>query len=91
MNKLATPKIIVKLVNVTPDMALEMLEKNTMNRNIDQKRVEQYVQDMRCGRWQMNGTTIEEYQAMDNDTRLGWLRGHSQYNLFEIMESVTRH
>lgn len=39
----------------------------------------------------MNGSTIEEYQKMDNDTRLGWLRGHSQYNLFEIMESVTRH
>ena len=35
MNKLATPKIVVKLVTVTPDMALEMLEKNTMNRNVD--------------------------------------------------------
>jgi hypothetical protein len=39
----------------------------------------------------MNGSSIKEYQAMDNDTRFGWLRGHSQYNLFEIMESVTRH
>ena len=36
----------------------------------------------------MNGTTIEEYQAMDNDTRLGWLRGHSQYNLFEIKSVI---
>lgn len=39
----------------------------------------------------MNGSSIKEYQEMDNDTRLGWLRGHSQYNLFEIMDSVTRH
>ncbi len=38
----------------------------------------------------MNGTTIEEYQAMDNDTRLGWLRGHSQYNLFELMDMATK-
>ena len=73
MNKTATPKIIVKLVEVTPDMALEMLEKNTMNRNIDQKRVEQYTQDMRCGRWQMNGTTIvfaEDGTLLDGQHRL---------------------
>ena len=73
MNKIATPKIVVKLVTVTPEMAIEMLEKNTMNRNIDQKRVDQYAQDMRCGRWQMNGTTIvfaDDGTLLDGQHRL---------------------
>ena len=73
MNKLATPKIIVKLVNVTPDMAFEMLEKNTMNRNIDEKRVRQYAKDMKAGLWQMNGTTIvfaEDGTLLDGQHRL---------------------
>ena len=73
MNKTTTPKIVVKLVTVSPEMALEMLEKNTMNRNIDQKRVDQYAQDMRCGRWQMNGTTIvfsDDGTLLDGQHRL---------------------
>ena len=73
MNKLATPKIVVKLVTVTPDMALEMLEKNTMNRNIDEKRVRQYAKDMKGGRWQMNGTTIvfsDDGTLLDGQHRL---------------------
>ena len=73
MNKIATPKIVVKLVTVTPDMALEMLEKNTMNRNIDEKRVRQYAKDMKGGRWQMNGTTIvfsDDGTLLDGQHRL---------------------
>ena len=79
MNKTATPKIIVKLVEVTPDMACEMLEKNTMNRNIDQKRVNQYAQDMKAGRWQMNGTTIV---FADDGTLLD-----GQHRLWSIIEA----
>ena len=73
MNKLATPKIVVKLVTVTPDMAIEMLEKNNMNRNIDQKRVDQYAQDMKAGRWVLNGTTIvfaDDGTLLDGQHRL---------------------
>ncbi len=73
MNKLATPKIVVKLVTVTPDMALEMLEKNTMNRNIDQKRVDKYARDMKSGRWVLNGTTIvfaDDGTLLDGQHRL---------------------
>ena len=73
MNKLATPKIVIKLVTVTPDMAFEMLEKNTMNRNIDEKRVRQYAKDMKGGRWQLNGTTIvfaDDGTLLDGQHRL---------------------
>ena len=73
MNTTSTTGIIVKLVNVTPDMAIEMLEKNTMNRNVDQKRVDQYVQDMKAGRWAMNGSTIvfaEDGTLLDGQHRL---------------------
>ena len=73
MNKTATPKIVVKLVEVTPDMAFEMLEKNTMNRNIDEKRVRQYAKDMKSSRWALNGSTIviaEDGTLLDGQHRL---------------------
>ncbi len=73
MNKTTNPKIVVELVAVTPDMALEMLEKNDMNRNVDEKRVRQYAKDMKAGLWQMNGTTIvfaEDGTLLDGQHRL---------------------
>ena len=73
MNKTATPKIVVKLVTVTPDMAFEMLEKNTMNRNIDEKRVRLYAKDMKSNRWALNGSTIviaEDGTLLDGQHRL---------------------
>ena len=73
MNKTTNPKIVVELVAVTPDMALEMLEKNDMNRNGDEKRVRQYAKDMKAGLWQMNGTTIvfaEDGTLLDGQHRL---------------------
>ena len=73
MNTTATPKIVVKLVEVTPDMAFEMLEKNTMNRNIDEKRVRQYAKDMKSNRWAQNGSTIviaEDGTLLDGQHRL---------------------
>ena len=44
---------------------------------------EQYLKDQ-------HGMTISEYQALDNDTRLGILRGHHLFNVFEIIDSVKR-
>ena len=73
MNKTATPKIIVKLVTVTPDMAFEMLEKNTRNRKVDEKRVRQYAKDMKSSRWALNGSTIviaEDGTLLDGQHRL---------------------
>ena len=58
MNPSTIKKITTKVKCITPDKACRMLDKNTMNRNIDQKRVEQYARDMKSGRWTLNGSTI---------------------------------
>ena len=42
---------------------------------------EQYLKDQ-------HGMTISEYQALDNDTRLGFLRGHQMFNMLELLDSV---
>ena len=42
---------------------------------------EQYLKEQ-------HGMTISEYQALDNDTRLGLLRGHQLFNMFELLDSV---
>ena len=39
-------KIITKTLDITPDMAAQMLERNTMNRNISQLNVTRYANDM---------------------------------------------
>ncbi len=52
-------KIITKIVEITPDMAAEMLEKNTMNRKISQLNVIRYANDMASGAWKQNGETIK--------------------------------
>lgn len=41
---------------------------------------EQYLKEQ-------HGMTISEYQALDNDTRLGLLRGHQMFNMLEILDS----
>ena len=48
----------VQLVNVTPELAAQMLRKNTMNRNISAIAVKRYAQAMLSGEWEMNGETI---------------------------------
>ncbi len=73
MNKVTAPRIIVELIIVDPIKATQMLEKNTQNRNIDQKRVAQYAQDMKAGRWALNGSTIviaEDGTLLDGQHRL---------------------
>ena len=35
----------------------------------------------------LHGMTISEYQALDNDTRLGFLRGHQMFNMLELLDS----
>lgn len=66
-------KIIVKLVEVTPEMAAAMLEKNTMNRNISMLTVRRYAQAMASDEWEMNGETIivaEDETILDGQHRL---------------------
>ena len=37
-----------------------------------------------------HGLTIEQYQAMDNDTRLGFLRGHQMFNMLELLDEFRK-
>jgi hypothetical protein len=43
---------------VTPDQARALLARNTFNRPLVKRRVAEYAEDMRCGRWQFNGEGI---------------------------------
>ena len=66
-------KIITKTLDITPDMAAQMLERNTMNRNISQLNVTRYANDMASGAWEQNGETIkiaEDGTILDGQHRL---------------------
>jgi hypothetical protein len=43
---------------ITPDLARQYLGQNTHNRNIRQGKVLAYAEDMKAGRWEMNGASI---------------------------------
>ncbi len=45
-------------IRVTPEIAVKWLEKNTLNREINQYRVFSYASEMKAGRWRLNGDTI---------------------------------
>lgn len=48
----------VAIVNITPEMAKRMLEKNPYNRNISKRTVETYAEAMRRNEWHSNGESI---------------------------------
>jgi hypothetical protein len=43
---------------ITPRVARAMLEANTNNRHISRDKVAEYANEIRAGRWQLNGSTI---------------------------------
>lgn len=51
-------KIKVELVNVTPELATQILELNKHNRNVTQTKVDQIAADMTDGRFKFNGMPI---------------------------------
>lgn len=62
-----------KLVKMTPKLAEEILERNTLNRPLRSGRVERYAADMKSGNWKLNGETIkitEDGQLLDGQHRL---------------------
>jgi len=67
------------IVNVTPEMAAEILENNPINRRVMKSKVSGYVQQMKNGDWKTNGETI----IMDNHGAL--LNG--QHRLHAVMVS----
>lgn len=59
-------QMTVEVVDVTPEMAKELLELNTDNRNMRSGRVKMYAEDMISGNWNSNGVTI----VIGNDGKL---------------------
>lgn len=54
-----------KVLEITPDMAKEMLKHNRVNRDLNISRAKQYAQEMIKGRWELNGETISFYENGD--------------------------
>lgn len=52
-------EIEVEVVDITPDLAESLLEKNTLNRNVASYVVDKYARDMSAGEWKLNGQTIK--------------------------------
>lgn len=62
-----------KIVTVTPEMALDMLSKNSSNRTLRTSRVQLYAQQMKEGKWHLTGQTItfaKDGQLLDGQHRL---------------------
>lgn len=49
----------IKLTDITPEMAVQMLKDNTRNRNMNVKLVADYARDMAAGAWDANGESIK--------------------------------
>jgi hypothetical protein len=65
--------VYTKRVKITPDIAAEMLENNTMNRNVSMTHVKNLAHAMGCGNWAENGETItiaEDGTLLDGQHRL---------------------
>jgi len=66
-------KLDIKILDINPDFAYKMLEKNTMNRTISQITVTRYANDMASGAWKQNGESIkiaEDGSIIDGQHRL---------------------
>lgn len=68
-----------ELMNITPDIAIEMLSRNSSNRKVRDNRVKFYAKQMREGDWHLTGQTI----SFDTNGQL--LDG--QHRLWAIVES----
>lgn len=51
-------EVKVVIMDITPAAAKRLLRLNTNNRNLRDKRVDQYAHDMKAGRWYANGMPI---------------------------------
>lgn len=73
-DKVKTRPPVTRIVRYTPALAEAILtSRNTLNRDIRDRRVEKYANDMRNGRWEMNGETIKftkTGQLLDGQHRL---------------------
>lgn len=62
-----------EVIRITPEMALDMLCKNSANRKIRQSRVKYYAEQMRAGNWHLTGqgiTFAKDGTLLDGQHRL---------------------
>lgn len=67
------------LMDVTPELAMRWLERNTRNRKLRQSTVNKYAADMRAGRWMVTG------DAIGFDTNGAIING--QHRLWAVIEA----
>lgn len=54
----ALKAVTTEIVSVSPDIARQMLVKNTKNRPLKKAKIKAFARDMACGRWQFDGMPI---------------------------------
>jgi hypothetical protein len=69
----------VEQLDITPEMAMAMLQGNTSNRKADKKRIAQYAAEMKAGRWKFTTQTI----GIGSNGRVV----DGQHRLYAIVES----
>jgi hypothetical protein len=64
--------MLAELRVITPEIAAELLKKNTKNRPPNRKRIDEMAADMKEGRWKVNGDTIcfSNTRLIDGQKRL---------------------
>jgi len=63
----------MKLKTITPEIARDLLSRNTDNRNMREKTAQFYADQIKGGKWELNGTTIvvgENGRILDGQHRL---------------------
>ena len=54
----AATKITTQVVDLTPDLAAALLERNPQNRKLSENQVEQFARDIATGNWAFNGESV---------------------------------
>lgn len=73
-----------EIVEITPDVAADWLNKNTHNRDVKWGRVEEFARDMKAGRWTLTGEAVKF--AWD-DKLQEWVLMDGQNRLWAVVES----
>jgi hypothetical protein len=53
------PDLSMEVIDITPELAKEMLGRNVSNRRLTEGVVKAYARDMQAGRWTLNGEAIQ--------------------------------